>query len=115
MVKKGGLQAVAKLLLLCILENNQVDDKGNDIAPNPDDIDGAACLFNTLAPLDYKSSNRCIMDRDTKVKLRKDLERFLIWLENGDDTYSWNSALPPADIDRLIRGPIWLAPYGCRD
>lgn len=99
MVKMGGFHAVAKLLLVCILENNQVDEEGKDIAPNPDDINGASCLFNTLAPLDCKSSRRHTLDRNAKMKFREDLEIFLNWLENGDDSYNWKSALPPADID----------------
>lgn len=60
--KGGGHVHCNNLTMPCILENNQINDEGNEIEPVS--MDGAAASFNTLALLEYASLNWHMLDHD---------------------------------------------------
>lgn len=99
MAKRGGVDDVNHIMLLCLLENNQVDESGVEI--EPDNMDGVAALLNTLAPHGYWSNERDRMDRDMQY-LRRMPASYRSWFADGDEAFEWRTPLPPAAIDTLL-------------
>lgn len=80
--------------MVCLAEANQED--------GGEDVDGVACLLNSLAALERASAQHRVLSEDSKHRFLDRLRALRAWLSGREAAFDWAEALPKADIERMI-------------